>query len=333
MSQDKQRKPRNRSKNTSQPSSSPIPYQKNQPFWKGTIIQLLKGTIGVLENTVVKLETEQPKNTVKKRNFLELLLLRWDKFLQTFRLFLPSKVSNNVSDGVLTVILGILAIVIIGIITFLFTPKSTEVATLPPVQEVITPETTAKIEPKLEPEPTVELTPQPTPEIEEIKPEPEPEPTVELTPQLTPEIESKPEPEPTVELTPQPTPEREEIKPEPEPTPIVELTPEQNLIANIENQLVEIAVITVKNQEDEKININMINSIQTNLETSDLIITINDYWYKLEKPVQKKLAAKILQRSQELDFTHLQILDSQHKLIARSPVVGNEMIIFSKPSA
>ncbi|TAE61888.1 MAG: hypothetical protein EAZ87_00265 [Nostocales cyanobacterium] len=290
MSQDKQRKPRNRSKNTSQPSSSPIPYQKNQPFWKGTIIQLLKGTIGVLENTVVKLETEQPKNTVKKRNFLELLLLRWDKFLQTFRLFLPSKVSNNVSDGVLTVILGILAIVIIGIITFLFTPKSTEVATLPPVQEVITPETTAKIEPKLEPEPTVEL-------------------------------------------TPQPTPEREEIKPEPEPTPIVELTPEQNLIANIENQLVEIAVITVKNQEDEKININMINSIQTNLETSDLIITINDYWYKLEKPVQKKLAAKILQRSQELDFTHLQILDSQHKLIARSPVVGNEMIIFSKPSA
>ncbi len=59
-------------------------YQKNQPIWKTAIIQVLRGTIGVLETTVVKLETETPKDTSgKKINFLS----RWDGFLRTFRLF------------------------------------------------------------------------------------------------------------------------------------------------------------------------------------------------------------------------------------------------------
>ncbi len=53
-------------------------------------------------------------------------------------------------------------------------------------------------------------------------------------------------------------------------------------------------------------------------------------WYSLEKSQQDKLAADILQRSQELNFTHLKIVDSQEKMIARSPVVGNEMIIFHR---
>ncbi|MDB9458552.1 hypothetical protein PN473_09065, partial [Dolichospermum circinale CS-545/17] len=46
-------------------------YKKNQPIWKTAIIQVLRGTIGVLETTIVKLETETPKDTSgKKINFL-----------------------------------------------------------------------------------------------------------------------------------------------------------------------------------------------------------------------------------------------------------------------
>jgi hypothetical protein len=59
-------------------------------------------------------------------------------------------------------------------------------------------------------------------------------------------------------------------------------------------------------------------------------VKISDIWYNLEKSQQDKLAAEILQRSQELNFIHLEIVDYQKKIIARSPVVGNEMIIFNR---
>ena len=279
MSGDKGRKSRNEAVTTV--------YQKNQPIWKTTIIQVLRGTIGVLETTVVKLETETPNDTQKKTNFLS----RWDGFLRTFRLFLPSSISNNVSDMVLTGIFAGIFVVTIGITGFLLIPKSsTQVAIVPPVEEV-----TAT---------TPIVTPEPTP-IPIVTPEPT------LTPIVT---------------------------PEPTPTPIVELTPEQVLLAAIENQfmapgllrkLSEISVL-VKNTKDKNLISQLIKPLKANFRTSDLTIKVGDIWYKLAKSEQDKLAGEILKRSQELNFIHLEVVDFQEKLIARSPVVGKEMIIFKR---
>ncbi|MBO1061553.1 MAG: hypothetical protein ACK5WC_19500 [Aphanizomenon sp.] len=279
MSGDKGRKSRNEAVTTV--------YQKNQPIWKTTIIQVLRGTIGVLENTVVKLDTETPNDTQKKTNFLS----RWDGFLRTFRLFLPSSISNNVSDMFLTGIFAVIFVVTIGITGFLLIPKSsTQVAIVPPVEEVTA--TTPIVTP--EPTPTPIVTPEPT-----------------LTPIVT---------------------------PEPTPTPIVELTPEQVLLAAIENQfmapgllrkLSEISVL-VKNTKDKNLISQLIKPLKANFRTSDLTIKIGDIWYKLAKSEQDKLAGEILKRSQELNFIHLEVVDFQEKLIARSPVVGKEMIIFKR---
>ncbi|MBD1217200.1 MAG: hypothetical protein H9536_07725 [Aphanizomenon flos-aquae Clear-A1] len=279
MSGDKGRKSRNEAVTTV--------YQKNQPIWKTTIIQVLRGTIGVLETTVVKLETETPNDTQKKTNFLS----RWDGFLRTFRLFLPSSISNNVSDMVLTVIFAVIFVVTIGITGFLLIPKSsTQVAIVPPVEEVTA--TTPIVTP--EPTPTPIVTPEPT-----------------LTPIVT---------------------------PEPTPTPIVELTPEQVLLAAIENQfmapgllrkLSEISVL-VKNTKDKNLISQLIKPLKANFRTSDLTIKVGDIWYKLAKSEQDKLAGEILKRSQELNFIHLEVVDFQNKIIARSPVVGKEMIIFKR---
>ena len=281
MSGEKRRKPR------SEPA--PTLYQKNQPIWKTAIIQVLRGTIGVLETTVVKLETETPADTQKKTNFLS----RWDGFLRTFRLFLPSNISNNVSDTVLTGIFAVIFVVTIGITTFMFIPKSVEVATVPPVEGVIPPKSV------IEPEPP------PTPVIEP-----------EVIPTPTPVVEPEVIPTPVIET-------------ETTPTPVVELTPEQALLAAIENQFSEISV-SVKNTKDKNIISQLIKPLQANFRTSDLTVKISDIWYNLEKSQQDKLAAEILQRSQELNFIHLEIVDSQKKIIARSPVVGNEMIIFNR---
>lgn len=289
MSGDKRRKPKN--------EPAPTLYQKNQPIWKTAIIQVLRRTIGVLETTVVKLETETPADTQKKTNFLS----RWDGFLRTFRLFLPSNISNNVSDTVLTGIFAAIFVVTIGITTFMFIPKSVEFATVPPVEEVIPPKSI------IEPEPT------PTPVIEP-----------EVIP--TPAIEPEPIPTPVVEPEVIPTPV---IKPETSPTPVVELTPEQALLAAIENQFSDISV-SVKNTKDKNIISQLIKPLQANFRTSDLTVKISDIWYNLEKSQQDKLAADILQRSQELNFVHLEVVDFQEKIIARSPVVGNKMIIFKR---
>jgi hypothetical protein len=303
MSGNKRRQPRNEP--TSQPP--PTPYQKNQPIWKTAIIQILRGTIGILETTVVKLETETPADSQQKNGFFS----SWDRFLRTFRLFLPSSISNNLSDRVLTGIFAVLFVVTIGITTFTFIPKSVEIAIVPPVEEVTIPS------PVVEPEPI------PTPVVE---PEPIPTPVVEHEPTPTPVVEPEPTPTPVVEPEPTPTPV---VEPEPTPTPVVELTPEESLLAAIENQFAEIS-IAVKSKDKQNMISQLIKPIEANFRTSDLKIKIKDIWYNLEKYEQDKLAADILQRSQELNFTHLEVVDSQDKLIARSPVIGNQMIIFNR---
>ncbi|RAM52681.1 MAG: hypothetical protein C6Y22_05045 [Hapalosiphonaceae cyanobacterium JJU2] len=220
----------------------------------------------------------------------------WSSLLTKIRSFLPVNLSANLSDTALTGAIAIFAVILIWTTSSLFTSKSTEIATTPP-----TPTTSPTPEPSPLEEPTVTETPPP---VEE-----EPTPiSEEVTPQPEPETQPEPEPEPEPEITPT-------------PTPTVVLTPEQILIATIENQVAEVS---------DRFASGLVKSIQANFLTSSLDIKISDDWYTLSESEQDKLAAEILQRSQELDFTHLEIKDSQNRLVARNPVVGTEMVIFRR---
>ncbi len=278
------------------------PYQRVQPIWKAKIIQILRGTIGVLEVTVQKLETAPPPGAEETPSFLQQLQSRWGGLLRTVRLFLPSNLSTKLSDTALTGILTGIAVILIWTTTTIFTGKPTEVATLPPVEEVPIPTPTITTPPESvapEPQPPQEITPPPEAQ----------QPPEEITPP-PPEAQQPPE-----EITPPPA-EPEVI---PTPTPTIELTPEQALIVAIENQVAEIS---------DRIASGLIKSIQANFRTSNLTVKITDDWYTLAESQQDKLAAEILQRSQQLDFTHLEIIDSQNRLIARNPVIGTQMVIF-----
>ncbi|MDB9539741.1 hypothetical protein NWP22_06190 [Anabaenopsis tanganyikae CS-531] len=280
MSQDNQ---------NSQPSPSP-----QVPLWKVKIIQIIRGTIGILETAVVKLETPVLPGSEETPRFWQGLVIQWNRFLRQVRLFLPSNVSNNLSDAVLSGILAMITVAVMWSTVSIFMQNQTEVATVAPVAEVPAPI----------PEPI------PTPEVPAPIPEAIPTPEVIPEPQAIPTPEVIPEPEAI------PTPE---VIPEPQPIPILKLTPEETLIAAIKNQVAEIS---------DRFASGLIQSIQANFRTSNLTVKINDDWYNLPESEQKQLAGEILQRSQELDFTHLEIIDSQDKLIARNPVVGNEIIIF-----
>ncbi len=105
------------------------------------------------------------------------------------------------------------------------------------------------------------------------------------------------------------------------PPPEPKLTPEQSLIAAIQKE-----VIDLTNQYSEE----LIARIEANFVGSRLIVTMGEQWYDLPTKEQDNLANTILKRAQNLDFRKLEMLDYQGTLIARSPVVGNQIIILQR---
>ncbi|GBF82262.1 hypothetical protein [Aphanothece sacrum] len=102
------------------------------------------------------------------------------------------------------------------------------------------------------------------------------------------------------------------------PPPKPQLTPEQSLIAAIQQE-----VTNLTSQYPQ----GLIGSIEANFSASRLIVTMGDQWYKLSPNRQTSLGNTILKRSKRLDFRKLELLDNQGNLIARNPVVGNDIII------
>ncbi|KAB8335134.1 hypothetical protein SD80_001900 [Scytonema tolypothrichoides VB-61278] len=289
-------------------------YQTVQPIWKAITIRILRGTIGVLETTVDKLETQPSVGGKETPGFFQKLQLAWSAVLAKIRSVLPRNLSRKLSDTAITGIVAGIVVILVWTSSTVFGSKPTEVATVPP--EVETPSSAT-----ITTAPEVETPPTP-PIAEEIVPPPveeTPPPVAEETP---PSVKETPPPAvadqtpPPVEETPPPEPE-----PEATPTPTIILTPEQTLIAAIENQVAEVS---------DRFAPGLIQSIQANFRSSSLAITIQDEWYNLKQSEQDKLLAQMLERSKELDFIHLDIIDSRGKLVARNPVVGTEMIVFQR---
>ena len=74
----------------------------------------------------------------------------------------------------------------------------------------------------------------------------------------------------------------------------------------------------------------LIVSGEADLLGSRLLIRVSDDWYQLNKSRQDEFANGTLKSSQKFNFNKLEIQDVQNNLIARSPVVGNKMIILQR---
>ncbi len=130
----------------------------------------------------------------------------------------------------------------------------------------------------------------------------------------TPQELTSPSPPQPVKIEPAIVPVPPVVKPPP-------LTPEQSLVATIEDQVMEIS---------DRFASGLIQSISVDFDSSNLTIKVSDDWYTLAPGSQDQLANRMLDRSGSLDFTHLEITDSEGKLLARNPVVGNQMVIFKR---
>ncbi len=274
-------------------SNSPPPKPQNPSFLQAQSVKLLRGIIEKSENAIARIESAPPVDTAD--NFAQVRQLG-SAILAPIRFLLPSSLSEKLSDLGLTGIIAGLLVVVLWTTTLFSNFSPPQVATIPdePIPVVTTPE----------PEPPITNAPELIAPSEESKP-------IEVIP--TPEIEVSPTPEIEVTLIP------ELIAPT--PTPEVELTPEQSLIASIQEQITQAS----KNFSD-----GLIQSVKANFAGGSLIVQVKDDWYSLGQSKQDKLAQKLRDESQQLDFTHLEITDSQGTLLARSPVVGDNMIVFKR---
>jgi|GEM_PF-810633 len=99
------------------------------------------------------------------------------------------------------------------------------------------------------------------------------------------------------------------------------LTPEQSLIASIQTQIADIT---------DRLGGGLVKSVQADFSIGLLTVKVAEDWYTLSETEQNQLASKMWKEANSLDFSKLQIANLEGKLIARSPVVGSEMIILER---
>lgn len=95
-------------------------------------------------------------------------------------------------------------------------------------------------------------------------------------------------------------------------------------LASVKKQLAEVTVPYTSEEE------NLIKEVTTNMKGDRLVVTLGLDWYRLSETQQDRLAQDLLEQTQKLDFKKLDVLDPDRSRIARSPVVGDAMIIFSR---
>ncbi|MEM1427258.1 MAG: hypothetical protein AAGF75_11990, partial [Cyanobacteria bacterium P01_H01_bin.130] len=111
-----------------------------------------------------------------------------------------------------------------------------------------------------------------------------------------------------------------------EKPPALEMTPEQSLIAAIQDQVVE----TAQQYGDSGI----VRSIQADFRQGRLLVRIDPTpWFDLPATEQDQLAADLWARSLNLDFNKLEITTVEGVILARSPVIGNTMVILQRQGA
>lgn len=261
-----------------------------------------------IEKAQPQLEKIKPQ-LAKLQPYLEKLKAWWTVTLPKIRTRLPESANEKLSDRALTNI----AIAGVALVFFWTTsaiipdkPRAPQVARVPISQRVPPADLTAPPELSAPAAETPVIT---APAIAPIEPEiAEPEVTKPEVAEIPEELTEPAEPEAIATL--------------PAPAPI--LTPEQQLLLSIQEQVADAANPYAKD---------VVQTIEANLQTSRLGVNVSDAWYSLPSARQDKLANALRDRAQDLDFNTLQIKDSTGSVVARSPIVGSEMVILKRQSA
>ncbi|MDJ0726075.1 MAG: hypothetical protein QNJ38_13260, partial [Prochloraceae cyanobacterium] len=102
------------------------------------------------------------------------------------------------------------------------------------------------------------------------------------------------------------------------PQGTLEFTPEQKAIASIDKQI-----------ETVLVNYNKagIAKIEPNFVADTLTIQLADDWQELDRKTKEKMTNEWLEESRKFEFKKLAIIDREGTLVARSPIIGKNIVI------
>ena len=118
--------------------------------------------------------------------------------------------------------------------------------------------------------------------------------------------------EPLLQPTPQPSPEVPALEPG---------DVDVDRIAQIQTQMTDSSILNAQR---------VVDSVQADFRQNQLTLVLNGDWYRLSDYDQTQLAQALMQQSQGLEFTDLEFVTPEGDLLARSPVVGSNMVILQR---
>jgi hypothetical protein len=106
--------------------------------------------------------------------------------------------------------------------------------------------------------------------------------------------------------------------------PAAPKTPEQKLLADLQASIVS---------QVRDLSQGLLVSLQANFTTQQLTAKLAPGWYDLAPAQQDRLAQTLFNQAQRLSFRQLELLNDRGEPIARSPVIGQQMVILQRTMA
>ncbi|WP_413164516.1 hypothetical protein ACL6C3_01115 [Capilliphycus salinus ALCB114379] len=304
-------------------------------------IRVLRGLIDQLEGIVNQLENPSfAENSRSRERRKRSLGYHLSRILSPIRRILPDAVNRILPDPILAIAIGAILIVIFAQIIQEFPQEepTTEIAeTNPsnPTPTEIVEKPLEEIPAEIPVEKPLEKIPVEAPPLEaQVEPNepilPENEvPILTETPARSEDQEDQIEPLPEAENPP----ENQNQIPifiiataPPEPINLtspssLELTPEQYLMSKIRAKMSEATA---------KISPEIIVSVRGNFSAGLLRVELSQNWYELEEKQQNKIAEILFNQAQNFDFTKIELRETNGKTLARSAVIGSNIIILNR---
>jgi hypothetical protein len=234
----------------------------------------------------------------------------WMKGLGLLRQRLPENLARELTDRFMTIAIVGAIVVVYWFFSSLGSGKPT-VAKQPAIPR---PSATP-----LAQRPMRKLTPQPSSTTAPvIKPTPKPA-VIAASPKPSPVAAASPKPSPVAIASPKPIPMAEPVEP-PKVIASKPAIPTVDLAA-IQAQL---------SSSIAAIGENLVDSVQAQETTHTLSVALKEDWSGLSTANQTQVAQTLLKKSQQLKFNKLELRDNSGELVARSPLIGNDVIILKR---
>lgn len=259
----------------------------------------------------------------------------WAKLLAALRQRLPEDLSGQLSDRFLNVAIVTTLVVIWWFFSSLTSPgqakKPESNLTFPEVKNkpaltspspTMAPKAPTPLRPTPIPAPSASTAPRPLP-----KPAPSAiAPTAPVKPLPSPAVSPAPKPLPKPVPKAKTVPVQPEAAPKPAPIAVPVKEPIKtgpDLIA-LKAQMVQVSDRVLADGAA------MVEKVSVDESGGRFVVQVSDRWYQLTNDEQTDFAQAMLSKAEKLDQGRLEVRDSKNERLARSPYIGDKMIILKR---